>query len=41
MKYNISIQTIPKNIIASIMGFRKKDLFETLQAEREVPKVEF
>jgi LemA protein len=41
MKYNISIQTIPKNIVASLMGFDKKDLFETLQAERETPKVEF
>ncbi|AKB79182.1 LemA protein [Methanosarcina horonobensis HB-1 = JCM 15518] len=41
MKYNISIQTIPKNIVASLMGFTKKDLFETLQAEREAPKVNF
>jgi len=41
MKYNISIQTIPKNIVASLMGFTKKDLFETQQAERETPKVKF
>lgn len=41
MKYNISIQTIPKNIVASLLGFRKKELFEAAQAEREVPKVEF
>ena len=41
MKYNISIQTIPKNIVASLSGFGKKDLFETPQAERETPKVEF
>ncbi|WP_229391723.1 LemA family protein [Methanosarcina sp. DH2] len=41
MKYNISIQTIPKNIVASITGFQKKELFETLQAEWETPKVEF
>jgi LemA protein len=41
MKYNISIQTIPKNIVASLMGFTKKDLFETPQAERETPKVKF
>ncbi|WP_231591904.1 LemA family protein [Methanosarcina sp. WH1] len=41
MKYNISIQTIPKNIVASLTGFEKKDLFEATQAEREVPKVEF
>ena len=41
MKYNISIQTIPKNIVASLSGFGKIDLFETPQAERETPKVEF
>lgn len=41
MKYNISIQTIPTNIIASLTGFQKKELFETTQTEREVPKVEF
>lgn len=41
MKYNINIQTIPKNIVASLMGFTKKDLFETQQAERETPKVKF
>jgi LemA protein len=41
MKYNISIQTIPKNIIASLMGFQKKELFETPEVERQAPKVEF
>ncbi|WP_440944835.1 LemA family protein [Methanosarcina sp. T3] len=41
MKYNISIQTIPKNFVASLMGFQKKELFEAAQVEREVPKVEF
>jgi LemA protein len=41
MKYNISIQTIPTNIIASVTGFQKKELFEAAQTEREVPKVEF
>lgn len=41
MKYNISIQTIPTNIIASLTGFQKKELFEAGQTEREVPKIEF
>ncbi len=41
MKYNISIQTIPKNIVASLLGFQKKELFEAVQAEKEVTKVEF
>ncbi|WP_269850780.1 LemA family protein [Methanosarcina horonobensis] len=27
MKYNISIQTIPKNIVASLMGFTKKKTY--------------
>lgn len=41
MKYNISIQTIPTNIVAPLTGFQKKELFEAAQTEREVPKVEF
>jgi LemA protein len=41
MKYNINIQTIPTNIIASLTGFQKKELFETVQTEREAPRVEF
>ncbi|MCD4820882.1 MAG: LemA family protein [Methanococcoides sp.] len=41
MKYNISIQTIPTNIIASVMKFEKKELFQTPPEEREVPKVHF
>lgn len=41
MKYNISIQTIPNNIVAGITGFDKKELFETPPEEREVPKVQF
>jgi LemA protein len=41
MKYNISIQTIPTNIVASLTGFQKKELFEATQTEREVPKIEF
>ena len=41
MTYNIKIQTVPSNIIASIFRFGKKELFETPEVEREVPKVEF
>ncbi len=41
MQYNIKIQTVPSNIIASMFNFGKKELFETPEAEREVPKVEF
>ncbi len=41
MQYNIKIQTVPSNIIASMFNFGKKELFETPETEREVPKVEF
>jgi LemA protein len=41
MKYNISIQTIPTNIVAGLMKFTKKELFEAPPAEREAPKVQF
>jgi len=41
MKYNISIQTIPTNIIASIMKFEKKESFQTPPEEREAPTVHF
>jgi LemA protein len=41
MKYNISIQTIPTNIVAGLMNFHKKELFEAPPTEREAPKVTF
>lgn len=41
MAYNIRIQQIPYNIIASLFGFREEELFETEGVEREVPKVKF
>lgn len=41
MQYNIKIQTVPSNIIANMFNFGKKELFETPETEREVPKVKF
>jgi LemA protein len=41
MIYNIRIQTVPTNIVASIFGFKEKELFEAPAAEREAPKVAF
>ncbi|MBN2488457.1 MAG: LemA family protein [Methanosarcinaceae archaeon] len=41
MRYNISIQTIPTNIVAGLMNFHKKELFEAPSTEREAPKVTF
>jgi len=39
---NIAIESFPTNIIASIFGFKKMDLFEiSAPEERETPKVRF
>jgi LemA protein len=40
-KYNTEIQTIPRNIVAGLFGFTKKELFEAEADAREVPKVKF
>lgn len=41
MEYNVRIQVFPNNMIASPMGFMRRELFATPEAEREVPKVKF
>ncbi|MDD5111341.1 MAG: LemA family protein [Candidatus Altiarchaeota archaeon] len=41
MEYNVRIQVFPNNVIAGPLGFGKKELFATPEAEREVPKVKF
>ena len=42
MGYNTAIQTIPRNIVAGIGGFTKRDFFEIkVESEREAPKVDF
>jgi len=41
MEYNIRIQQIPNNIIASLFGFTREELFEIEGVAREVPKVKF
>jgi LemA protein len=39
---NIAIESFPTNIVASIFGFKKMDLFEiSAPEEREAPKVKF
>lgn len=41
-KYNNSIQTIPRNIVAKIAGFEKRELFEVTDSEeRAAPQVKF
>jgi LemA protein len=40
--FNIAIKVFPKNILASIFGFKAEPLFEITEAvEREAVKVEF
>jgi len=41
MEYNIRIQQIPYNIIASLFGFKIEELFRTEGVEREPVKVSF
>lgn len=38
---NIAVQTFPTNVFANMLGFKKRDLFEVEEAEKEVPKVSF
>ena len=39
-KYNTAIQVFPKNIIASLFNFKRRDFFEMPEAEKAVPKVD-
>jgi len=41
MEFNVRIQVFPRNMIAGALGFTKKELFSTPEAERAVPKVKF
>ncbi len=40
-EYNIAIQTFPRNIVASIFGFREYQYFEMEPEEKEPPQVKF
>ncbi len=40
-EFNIKIQSIPYNLIASMLGYQKEDYFETEEEEKENPKVDF
>jgi LemA protein len=39
--YNISLQTFPRNLLASNLGFAPVTFFEAVEADRVVPKVDF
>jgi LemA protein len=38
---NIKIETFPSRIVAGMMGFKKREFFETDEAEKAVPEVKF
>ena len=39
-KYNTTIQMFPKSVVAGIFGFRKRDLLEIAEAEREAVRID-
>jgi LemA protein len=40
--FNIKIESVPSNIIASMFNFKQAEFFEIeVKSEREVPKVQF
>lgn len=41
MLYNRRIHTVPSNLVASLFGFVAKKFWETDDADRELPKVQF
>ena len=41
LTYNNAVQTVPRNIVASLLGFRSKPYFEAAGDERSAPQVDF
>lgn len=41
LTYNNAVQTVPRNLVASLLGFLPKPYFEASDDERSVPKVGF
>jgi len=39
--YNVAIRRFPSNLMASILGFSRMDLFEAEKAAAQAPKVKF
>ena len=37
--YNITVETVPTNMVAGVFGFRRRPLFEAAEADRAVPRV--
>ena len=40
MNYNNRLQVIPNNMVASVCGFRPRDLFTVPETDKEVPKAD-
>jgi LemA protein len=40
-QYNVAIRSFPKNILAGLFGFQKKDKFEAEAGAEKAPKVQF
>lgn len=40
-EYNLKVRSFPSNIVASMFGFEKAELFTADESANEVPKVEF
>jgi LemA protein len=40
-KYNLGIRTFPKNILASLFGFKTREFFKAQEAAQTTPKVNF
>jgi LemA protein len=41
LMYNNKCQMFPSNLVANVFNFQEAEFFETAEAERSVPKVEF
>ena len=41
LEYNNSIQTVPNNLLAGILGFKAMEFFEAVAGAKSVPKVSF
>ena len=39
-KYNTAIQMFPKSVVAGMFGFKKRELLEIANAEREAVKID-
>lgn len=39
--YNVSVRTFPRNLVASVFGFNKKEMFKSADGSEKVPTVDF